>query len=116
MKQASTRGTLLATALVLAAASAASVAAPPMSVDAQALAHWVHFTRLNLNLQHADAPFIVVDGDQLRWWLVDPKGRWSGHGPALLLPAAERAAGGVQPVSVGPPGRLQGARARGSGG
>jgi hypothetical protein len=89
---------LLGTALVLtlAAGSPDSFAGPPMSVEAQALAHWVHYTRLNLNRQHADAPFIVVDGEQLRWWLVDPKGRWSGNGPALLWPTSG-AAGGMQP-------------------
>lgn len=99
-----------ATVLMLAAASAASRAAPPMSVDAQAWAHWVHYTRLNVNRQHADAPFIVVDSEQLRWWLVDPKGRWSVHGPALLLPAADRNAGGLQPVLPVPAARPSGGR------
>lgn len=100
-----TSGPLLGTALVLglAAGSAASGAAPPMTLDAQALAHWVHYTRLNANRQYADEPFIVVDGEQLRWWLVDPKGRWSVHGPALLAPGSERLAGRMLPLMPAPP-------------
>jgi hypothetical protein len=94
-----------AAALMLAAASAASQAAPAMSVDAQALAHWVHYMRLNVNRQHADEPFIVVDSEQLRWWLVDPKGRWSVNGPALLWPAADRTTGGLRPLLPAPAAR-----------
>jgi hypothetical protein len=48
-------------------------------------------------------PFIVVDSAQLRWWLVDPKGRWSAYGPALLWPASERALGVAQPQWPAPP-------------
>lgn len=71
----------------LAAGSSAGWTAPLMSVDAQALAHWVHYARLNVGRRHADAPFIVDGGEQRRWWLVDDK----GHGStAQLLRAAAR--------------------------
>lgn len=89
--------------LVLAAGCAgASWSAPPMSVEAQAMAHWVHYTRLNLNRQHADAPFIVVDSEQLRWWLFDGRGRWSAQGP-LPWSDPEQAAARLQPVLLAAP-------------
>lgn len=82
------------------AGGAASWAAPMMSVEAQALAHWVHYTRLNVDRQHADAPFIVVDAGQLRWWLVDATGQWYGYGYGAAPPwwAVDRPPFGLPPV------------------
>ncbi len=106
MKHHPTSGPRARIALLLGlAASTAGWAGPPMSVDAQAQAHWIHYTRLSANRQHADAPYVVADAQQLRWWLFDAKGRLSGQLAAWPLLHGERLAAGHPPSPLPPAAR-----------
>lgn len=107
MKNRPTSGPCVRAAVLLGvfACSVGWAAPPPLSVDAQALAHWIHYVRLNANRQHADAAYIVVDGEQLRWWLLDGKGRVSGQPAAWPLLQGERVAAAQPMQTWRPPAR-----------
>ena len=64
----------------------AARAAPPMSVENQALVHWIHYKGLNVSRTNGDTAYAVVESDPMRWWFLDPRGR--GSGSLVGMPSA----------------------------